>query len=109
MLTFEVHRSRVGSLDPDGLVVGPVALQPGGGGGAPAHEALLTLEHQHGPVGQVEVEAGFVLRGVFAVGEEVAGALAAQQLAVVGAERDGAVLVPAQLEQGVGTPVAKRL
>ncbi len=106
-LTLEEDGSRVCPLHLDGLVIGPVALQPGlrrRRRCLPADEALLALEHQHGPVHQVEVEPGLVLVAVVAVGEEVAGPLGAQQLAVVGAEGDGPVVAPAQREQGVRTP-----
>ena len=59
------------------------------------------------PVDEVEIEPGGLL--VFlGVGEQVAGLFGGQALAVVGAEGDGAVLVPEQVEQAVGGPEGRR-
>ncbi len=59
-------------------------------------------------VDQVEVVLGAFL-DVVSVGEEVSGLLAGHELSVVGAERDGAVSVPDQVEQAVGRSGKSRI
>lgn len=50
--TSEVDLSLLASLHPDGLVVGLVTLHLEAGRYLVAHEALLTLQHQHRPAPQ---------------------------------------------------------
>ena len=104
LLTLEVNLPLVGPLDLDGLVGGLVALQLGCAGRLVADEALVALEDEDGPVDEVEEVARVVLPVGVAVGVEVARLLRPHELAVVAPERDGAVLVPQQLEERVRRP-----
>lgn len=97
VLSFEVDSALGSADDLNGLVVGLVALQSHALG---AHEALLALQHQDRSVNKIEVVFAVVVDGV-GVGVQMSGALGHQVLAVVGAERHGAVALPLQLEQGI--------
>ena len=57
-------------------------------------------------VDQVEVVL-CVLFGGIQVGKQMSGLLAGDELAIVGAERDGAVGVPDQIEEAVGRPLIR--
>lgn len=55
------------------------------------------------PIDQVKVELGYLLDGLRG-GKQMPGPLGGQELAIVGPERERAVAVPDQFEQGIGTP-----
>ena len=56
--------------------------------------------HQLSPVDQIEVELGILLI-LLSIGVQMSRFLGGQTLAVVSLQRDGAVMVPHQVEQGV--------
>ena len=63
-LTFKMHLAPLGPLHLYCLVGGLVALQLVGPGGLVAHEPLVALEDQYGPVDQVEMIFCFLLNSV---------------------------------------------
>lgn len=84
---LQMHGAFFGAFHPDRLVVGLVALQLVRGLALQSDEALIALQHQDGPVDQVEVEPGvFGGSDVVHVGVQMAGLFGAQEFAVVGLE-----------------------
>ena len=103
-LTFEENLPLIRPLDLDRLIRRLVALQLRRAGRLVPDEALVTLEHEHRPVDEVEVVACVLLGVRVAVGVEVPRLLRPHELAVVPPERDGPVLVPDELEERVRRP-----
>lgn len=102
-VTFESDYTALATLDAYRLVNGFIALELVTGRALGPDKTLLASQDQHGSVHQVEVILGDVVavQGI-GVRVEMARPLGSQELAVVGAQRDCAVVrLPCQVEERI--------
>lgn len=113
-LTFEPNDAALAAFDSNGLVSGLVALEFRARGALRPDEALLAAKDEYRSVHQIEIILGSVgvtaVRGI-SVSVEMPRTFRSEELSVVGAEGDRAVLrLPGQIEKSVrGALVIGRL